>query len=84
MKMAQGSGEGGKKDKNALSPVQERQEFLSGLSTRAHASQHAAGGRGTAGLLDTTHDHAQVGRFHNNTDTAGLKDLRDCQSNLLG
>ena len=78
--------EGGKdeKDENALSSVQQSQEFLASLSTRSHAAQHAAGGRGAASLLDATHDHAKVGGFHNNPDTTWLENFRDCQSNLLG
>lgn len=68
----------------ALSAVQEGQELLPGLCARPHASQHAAGCGGTASLLHTTHHHAEMGRFHNNTDTARLQNLRDGQSDLLG
>lgn len=70
-------------EEKILSPVEESQEFFSGLSAGAHASQHAASGRGAAGLLHTAHDHAQVGRLHDDTDTAGLQDLGNSKSNLL-
>lgn len=64
--------------------MKESQELFSGLGARPHASQHAAGGRCTAGLLHTTHDHAKMGRFHDNTDTAGLQDFGYGESDLLG
>lgn len=72
--------DGGKK---SLSPVKESQEFFSGLGARAHASQHAASGRSAASLLHTTHNHAQVGGFHDDTHATGLQDLRNGKSNLL-
>jgi hypothetical protein len=79
--MVEGESQNGK---DALSSMQQGQEFLTSLSTRPHAAQHAAGGRGAASFLNTTHDHAQVGGFHNNSDTTGLENFRDGQSNLLG
>ncbi len=69
---------GRNRDNHTLPPVQQSQELLASLSARPHTPQHAAGSRGAASLLHTTHDHAQVGRFHDNSDTAGLENFRDC------
>lgn len=68
----------GNRDNHTLPPVQQGQELLASLSARPHTPQHAAGGRGAASLLHTTHDHAQVGGFHDNSDAAGLENFRDC------
>lgn len=68
----------------SLSAVQQSQKFFTSLGARTHTSKHTAGGCGAADLLHTAHNHAQVGRFHDNTNATGLEDLGDCQGNLLG
>lgn len=59
----------------ALSPVQQSQELFASLGAGSHTSQHTAGSGGAANLLHTTHNHAKVGGFHNDTDAARLEDL---------
>lgn len=64
--------------------MKQSQELFPGLRARPHTSQHAAGCCSAANLLHASHDHAQVGRFHDDSDTSRLENLRYSQSNLLG
>ena len=68
----------------SLSTVQQSQELFTSLGAGPHASKHTASGRSAADLLHTSHNHAKVRRFHNNTDTTGLEDFGDCEGNLFG
>lgn len=67
-----------------LLPVQEGQEFLSGLRAGAHASEHAAGGCRATGLLDSTHHHAEMRGLHDHTDATRLEDFGDRKRDLFG
>ena len=64
--------------------VQKSQELLPGLCAGPHTPKHATCGSSAAGFLHTTHNHAKMGRLHDDTYSPWLQDLGDGQSHLLG
>lgn len=59
-------------------------ELVPGLGLALEAAQDAAGDGGGRRLLDAAHDHAEVGRLHDDGDALGLEDLHDGVGHLLG
>jgi len=67
-----------------LLPVDQGEEFVSGLRALPHSAEHAAGCCRRAGFLHAAHDHAHVCGFHDYGDTLRLEHFLERQRNLLG
>lgn len=72
------------KEPSSTVNTNQAQELAPRLLPRLKAAQHAAGNGTARGLLDTSHNHAQVAALHDNRDTLGLEDLHDSIGHLLG
>jgi hypothetical protein len=63
--------------------VNEIQKLLSNSCRRLHATEHAAGCRDCACLLDSTHHHTKMARLYYDGDTLRLEHLGNGNGNLF-
>lgn len=63
--------------------MEKGQELFSSLCARAHAPKHTASSGSAAGLLHTTHHHAEMRGLHHNTNTERLQYVGNGKGNLF-
>lgn len=61
----------------------EVKKFFASLGSGTHSAEHAASRCCRSGFFNAAHHHAEVARFHDDSNTLGLEDFRKCKCNLL-